>query len=151
LEELLAKTPINMTFLTENDIKSYIFFVFVTESENDHSGSLNTIELDNIALIKSKLGNRYDTSAIFSAAEGNRHRLIVKVLTILTLYDLIRKNAARKVPEDFFKDWEWAIKWLDAVRDGKEAPTDLPTLDSEDANNSSIVKWGNNSNKDLYL
>lgn len=140
-----------MIFLTEDDIKGYIFNVFKTESLHDNADAINIIEEDNIALITSKLGNRYDTVAIFQATGSTRHRLIVKVLTILVLYDLIRRNAARKVPSDFEKDWEWALKWLDAVRDGKEAPSDLPVLEDDNVHNKSIVPWGNNSNKDLYL
>lgn len=140
-----------MQFLNTDDIKGYIFAVFITESENDNSQALDTIEADNIALITSKLGTRYDTEAIFLATGTDRHRLVVKVLVILVLYDFVRRNAARKVPSDFEKDWEWAMKWLNDVRDGKEAPTDLPTLSEEVEHNQSLVPWGNNSNKDLYL
>ena len=140
-----------MKFLTIDDIKGYIFSALLLESENDNSEALNIIEDSNIALVSSKLGNRYDTELIFATAGTDRHKLILKVLVILVLYDLIRRNAARKVPVDFKEDWEWAMKWLNDVRDGKEAPTDLPLLQEDDIHNKSIVPWGNNSNKDLYL
>lgn len=140
-----------MKFLTIEDVKGYIFSALLLESENDNSEALNIIEDSNIALVSSKLGNRYDTELIFAAAGIDRHKLIIKVLVILVLYDLIRRNAARKVPVDFKEDWDWAMKWLNDVRDGKEAPTDLPVLQEDDVNNQSIVPWGNNSNKDLYL
>ena len=140
-----------MKFLTIEDVKGYIFSALLLESENDNSEALNIIEDSNIALVSSKLGNRYDTELIFAAAGIDRHKLIIKVLVILVLYDLIRRNAARKVPVDFKEDWDWAMKWLNDVRDGKEAPTDLPVLQEDEVNNQSIVPWGNNSNKDLYL
>jgi hypothetical protein len=140
-----------MKFLTIEDVKGYIFSALLLESENDNSEALDIIEDSNIALVSSKLGNRYDTELIFAAAGTDRHKLIIKVLVILVLYDLIRRNAARKVPVDFKEDWEWALKWLNDVRDGKEAPTDLPVLQEDDVHNQSIVPWGNNSNKDLYL
>lgn len=140
-----------MKFLTIEDVKAYIFASLLFESENDNSEALIKIENNKIALIKSKLGNRYDTEAIFSATDEDRHPIIINVLVILVLYDLIRRNAARKVPADFKEDWEWAMKWLNDVRDGKEAPTDLPVLQEDDVHNQSIVPWGNNSNKDLYL
>lgn len=140
-----------MIFLTIDDLKGYIFASLLFESENDNSEALNTIERNKIALVKSKLGNRYDTDVIFEATGDDRHAVIVNVLVIIVLYDLIRRNAARKVPVDFKEDWDWAMKWLNDVRDGKEAPTDLPLLQDDDEHNQSIVPWGNNSNKDLYL
>lgn len=140
-----------MQWLTDDDLKTYSFGIFIIESKNDFAEVDASIEAKEIAYIKSKLANRYDTDVIFSATEDERHPLIIKVLSILVLYQLIRRNSARKVAEDFYKDWEWANKWLNDVRDGKETPTDLPLLSDNNENNTAGVKYGNNSNKDYYI
>jgi hypothetical protein len=140
-----------MTYLTINDLRTYMFSVFITESENDFVGVADELELNAIALVKSKLAIRYDVNAIFLQPEIARHRLIVKILAILVLYDLVRRNSARKIPDDFRLDWEWAIKYLNDLRDGKEVSTDLPVLDASNQNNLSNVYYGNNSNENFYL
>lgn len=138
-------------FITENDLKTGVFASVLTDSINDYAGAAEEIEKNNIALIKGKIGTRYDVAAVFEATGDNRNRTIVKILVILVLYDLIRRNAMRKVPDDFREDWNWAMKWLDAVRDGKESPQDLPIIDIETGGSLSEVQWGNNSNTDFRL
>ncbi|MFN8238623.1 MAG: phage protein Gp36 family protein [Chitinophagales bacterium] len=140
-----------LLFITENDLKTGSFVSVITDSINDYAAAAEEIEKNNIALIKGKIGTRYDVSAIFSATGNNRNRTIVKVLTILVLYDLIRRNAMRKVPDDYKEDWNWAMKWLDAVRDGKESPQDLPIIDTTTGDSLSEVLYGNNSNQDFRL
>lgn len=140
-----------MAFLTADDLRTYMFTIFIGESKNDFNTVDEEIELNNIEFVRSKIGNRYDCDNIFSQSGEDRNRLIVKILTILVLYDLVRRNPARKVPEDFREDWKWAIKWLDDVRDGKESPSGLPQLNLPDSGNLSNVLHGNNRNNDYFL
>ncbi len=67
------------------------------------------------------------------------------------MYDFIRRNAARKVPTDYVKEWEWAMKMLEKIKAGKEVPDGLPTLNDEDGKKIGRVTSGNNRNDDFYI
>lgn len=136
-----------MEFLTPKDLESQIFDDFIDDSTEGERDILDVIETNNIALVKSKLRQRFNVTAIFSAVGDNRNGVIIKVLVCLVLYDMIRRNAARKIPSDAKDDYKWALAWLNDVRDGKEKP-DLPLLETTEFKE---VYHGNNTNEDLYL
>jgi hypothetical protein len=138
-------------YLTIADLKVGMIDKFITErSEENIEEIIEGIELQNIALIRGKLSGRYDVDAIFAATGTDRDYLIIKILTKLTLYDFIRRNAARKVPEDYVEDWKWANKQLDMLAAGTLAPDDLPTVASTTAGQSGEF-YGNNYNQDWNI
>ena len=138
-----------MIFLTDPDIEAHLLAQLSRErDQEDREAILNTLEAQNIALIKSKLKGRYDTDAIFKATAAKRHWLMVKILTKLVVFDYVRRNAARKVSEDYVKEWEWAMKILEQIKAGKETPDGLPNLTDEEGNAKKPLIWGNTTNKD---
>ena len=142
-----------MVWLTDIDLHSQILETFRRESEGDGTEVLNNLEQQNIAIIKSKIGGRYDVKAVFNEYQGEtheRHYLIIKILVKLVLYDLIRRNAARKVPTDYVRDWEWAMKTLEKIKSGSERPEGLTEL-TDDNGSSPIVMYGNNKNTSNYI
>lgn len=142
-----------MNYLNENDINSRLLHSLSKERDHeDREQILSDIEQQNIALLKSKLKGRYDTDAIFSASAANRHWLIIKILTLLVVYDYVRRNAARKVPDDYRKDWEWAMKYVEKLKSGHETAEGLPPAKSpgQTANGKSPI-YGNNTNNDLMI
>ena len=90
------------------------------------------------------------SSILFTAAGAERHYLIIKILVKLVLYDFIRRNASRKVPDDFVKDWEWANKLLESIKAGTEIPDGLPAFVNADGSTGRIIS-GNNKNEDFYI
>lgn len=141
-----------LQFLTEMDLKSGIIDKFINErSEENPMEILQSIEAQNIALIKTKIGGRYNTNEIFNATDIDRHWLIIKILIKLVLYDFVRRNAARKVPEDYSKDWEWAMRMLEKIKGGTERPDGLPTATDSNGNSSISPIWANNRNEDYYI
>ena len=121
------------TFLTPQDLKAGMIDKFLTERSDEQPEVLMAlIETKKIALIKAKLSGRFDTTAIFAATAADRDYLIVDILVKLCLYDFIRRNAARKVPEDFLEDWKWANKQLDMLAAGTLAPDSLPRPETTD-------------------
>jgi hypothetical protein len=120
-----------MVYLTNDDLISQIFEEFIDDSEQEDLDILTRLESQSIAIIKSKLRERYDTESIFAQRDEERDPLIIGVLTALVNYKLIRRNAVRKIPEDFKTEYKNAMNWLNDVRDGIERP-DLPLLDSEE-------------------
>ena len=74
---------------------------------------------------------KYDCTAIFSAQDEHRNRLIVMYTCDISLYHM---SAAmpRKMGSEIRKErYERAIKWLEGVRAGKIIP-DLPLAVGED-------------------
>lgn len=140
-----------MIFLTDPDIDAHLFNRFSRERDQENRTEiLNTLEAQNITIIKSKLKGRYDIDEIFKQTGDKRHWLIVRILTKLVVYDYIRRNAARKVPEDYVAEWKWAMKSLDEIKSGKEKPDDLPVLKSTDGTNS-LIMHDNTTDKDEYI
>ena len=138
-------------FLIPGDLEAHIISQFLNERDAEpQTAILESLELQNIALIKAKLKGRYDTEAIFTAAGAERHYLIIKILVKLVLYDFIRRNAARKVPTDYVKEWEWAMKLLESIKAGSETPEGLPAFVNEDGTTGRII-YGNNKNEDNYI
>lgn len=139
-------------FLTTADLQSQIIDQFLTErNEEPQTTILEALEMQNIAIIKSKLKGRFDVDEIFEADTADRHYLIIRILVKLVLYDFIRRNAARKVPTDYVKEWEWAMKTLEAIKAGKEVPDGLQLITDADGKIASRVIHGNNKNKNFYI
>ena len=140
-----------MIFLEQIDLETQMFQQFFNQDNSPNKDEiLDNIEAQNIALIKSKLNGRYDTGAIFSATGTDRHWLIIKILTKLVIYDFIRRNAARKVPSDLVKEWEWAMQILEKIKAGKETPEGLPEVVNDDGTTGSIIV-GNSKNDNYYV
>lgn len=140
-----------MKFLTEPDIDAHLLHPFSRErKQEDRETVLMHLELQNIAIIKSKLKGRYNTDEVFDATGEDRHWLIVRILTKLVVYDYIRRNAARKVPEDYVAEWKWAMKTLDEIKSGKEKPDGLPVLTGADGS-AGLIMHGNTTDKDQYI
>lgn len=138
-------------FLIPGDLESQIIAQFLNErSDEPLTTILESLELQNISIIKTKLKGRYDIEAIFSAQGAERHYLIIKILVKLVLYDFIRRNAARKVPTDYVKEWEWAMKTLESIKAGKETPDGLPAFVNDDGTTGRIIH-GNTKNEDFYI
>ncbi|HIB37969.1 phage protein Gp36 family protein [Mesonia sp.] len=137
---------INFQFITKDDLETRVFEQFIDESEQEDIEATEAIEKQAIALVKSKLRKRFDVGIIFSDAPYEGRDLIIWAITGIVTYRLVRRNAARKVPSDFVKEYDEVKEWLNAVRDGKENP-ELPLPEEVE---QKLVNWGNSTNQDLY-
>jgi phage gp36-like protein len=141
-----------MIFITNSDLKAHTFEVFIVELSNNYDASiLDPIEDENIAIVKSKLNGRFDTTSIFSQTAGDRNPLIIKALAAMITYDLIDRNAPRKMSENIKERYKWAMAWLKDVRNGVEQPDGLPLLQDTNGNDVTPVITGNNRNDNHYL
>lgn len=135
-----------LSFLTNNDLMTQLFETYLDDSVQEDLVALDTIELQQITFIKSKIRSRFNTAVVFSVADYEDKPIIKQVLTSLVNYFVVKRNAPRKIPTDFKDNYNWAIKWLNDVRDGIESP-ELPLKEVE----RKAVLWGNSKNEDLYL
>jgi hypothetical protein len=134
-------------FLEKKDLIAQIFEDYLDDSIEDDLEILDTVELENIALMKGKLRDRYDVAKIFLTSENYEDKpLVKKVLCALVNYSIVKRNKARKIPTTFSEEYKWAMLWLTDVKDGKETPA-FPVLEVT----RKEVKWGNSKNQDLYI
>jgi phage gp36-like protein len=133
-------------FLEKKDLIAQIFEDYLDDSIEDDLEILETVESENIALMKGKLRDRYDVAKIFGIEDYEDKPLIKKVLCALINYCIVKRNKARKIPTTFSEEYKWAMQWLGDVKDGKETPA-FPVLETS----RKEVKWGNSKNEDLYL
>ena len=146
-----------MQYITSDDLIIDSYQKLIAESSQDFPLIIENTEARAIALVKTYLV-RYDTDTIFGLALDDddepippiRHELLVEIICKIVLYKIFRRNAARKVPEDVQKDYDWAIKELDKVRSGITT-LELPPAIDENGQPISTSIWGNNTNPDFYI
>ncbi|MDP1708096.1 MAG: hypothetical protein Q8L89_03410 [Gammaproteobacteria bacterium] len=140
-----------MVFLTDNDLNTHSQGRFLTDSTADYDAAKDNIEIQVIALVRSKLNGRYDVNAIFAATGTSRHPLVVRCASMLVIHDVIARNTARKVPEDIHTNYKWAMKWLDDVRNRDESPDGLPAIEVEEGQPTADILFGTTSDKNHFL
>ena len=124
---------------------------FIDESSQNDDEIIDKIELTQIAIIKTYLGTRYDVNTIFDQDSPIENEVLKEILAKLVLYKLIRRNAARKVPNDYKEQFDEAMKTL------KEIATGIIRLDgvppAVDTNGSVVSNSisGNLSNPNFYI
>ncbi len=124
---------------------------FIDESSQNDDEIVDKIELTQIAIIKTYLGTRYDVNTIFDEDSPIENEVLKEILAKFVLYKLIRRNAARKVPNDYKEQFDEAMKTL------KEIATGIIRLDgvppAVDTNGSVVSNSisGNLSNPNFYI
>ncbi len=124
---------------------------FIDESSQNDDEIIDKIELTQIAIIKTYLGTRYDVNTIFDEDSPIENEVLKEILAKFVLYKLIRRNAARKVPNDYKEQFDEAMKTL------KEIATGIIRLDgvppAVDTNGSVVSNSisGNLSNPNFYI
>jgi phage gp36-like protein len=140
-----------MIYIDKDYLISHAQERFIDESSQNDDEILDQIELTQIAIIKTYLGTRYDVNTIFDEDSPIENEVLKEILAKLVLYKLIRRNAARKVPNDYKEQFDEAMKTL------KEVATGIIRLDgvpSAVASNGSVVSnsiSGNLSNSNFYI
>lgn len=141
-----------MIYLTKNDLIVNAYERFIDESSGDMEHILNDTEARAIAYIKSVLGLRYNMNLLFDPVEPIRNELIIQILCRVIIYNIIRRNAARKVPTDFKEDYDDALRLLKEVATGVTVLSDVPAPTDENGNpTSTLTMFGNNTNNNFYI
>jgi phage gp36-like protein len=141
-----------MIYLTKNDLIVNAYERFIDESSSDMEHILIDTEARAVAYVKSVLGLRYDMNLLFDPVEPIRNELIIQILCRIVIYNIIRRNAARKVPTDFKEDYDDALKLLKEIATGVTVLSDVPAPTDENGNpTNTITMFGNNTNKNFYI
>lgn len=140
-----------MVYLTKNDLITHAFERLINESSNDFAEALANIENENIGIVKSYLGAHYDVDTIFHPKEPIRNTLLIRILSKMVLYDVVRRNAARKVPSDYVEEYKNAMETLEKIAFGKLTIKELPPAVDDDGGIISNTLFGNNRNQNFYI
>lgn len=138
-----------MVYITDEDVCSVIQDAMSKASMEKQPDMLDTLESQVIDEVKSYIGGRFDVEKIF-ARTPLKNGMLVRIITCLIIYRAIRRNAARKVPEDYVEMNSWAYDALTRIADGKMPLPGLPeTVDPETGRPLSF--WGNNRKPEYFF
>lgn len=138
-----------MVYITDEDVCCVIQDAMSKASIEKQPDILDTLEGQVIDEVKSYIGGRFDVEKIF-ARPPLKNGMLVRIITCLTVYRAIRRNAARKVPEDYVEMNSWAYDALIRISDGKMPLPGLPeTVDPETGRPLSF--WGNNRKPEYFF
>ncbi|QAA81400.1 DUF1320 domain-containing protein [Aequorivita sp. H23M31] len=140
-----------MIYLQKEDLITHAFERLIDESSNDFANTLKNVEAENIGILKSYLGAVYDVDTIFDENAPIRNALLVRILTKMVLYDVVRRNAARKVPADYVEEYKNAIETLEKIAFGKLEIKGLPAAIDDQGEVISTTLFGDNRNPNFYI
>lgn len=138
-----------MKYINRDDLVNYIQERLLDECLPTGTDILNSIEADTIDLVIAHIGARYDTTKIFSTPPL-RNGVLVQVVSMITVYRVIRRNAARKVPEDYAKLYDDAVKLLEKIGSGSQHLDNIPAITAPDGSTGKLM-YGNNTNTDYFI
>lgn len=140
-----------MIYIDKDYLISHAQERFIDESSQNDEDILNQIELAQIAIIKTYLGTRYNVNTIFDEDSPIENEVLKEILAKLVLYKLIRRNAARKVPNDYKEQYDEAMKTLKEIATGIIRLDGVPSaVDASGAVVSNSIS-GNLSNPNFYI
>lgn len=141
-----------MKYLTKEDLIDVIQQHLLDDSTQLDDVILNNIEKKAIAFAVSYISGRYQTDKIFEADPVLRHPLLIQAIAMIVVYRSVRRNAARKVPEDYKLVYDEAVKILENIQTGKQKLDALPEVPkTDDSGNPINLMWGNTTKKDYFI
>ena len=66
------------------------------------------------------------------------------------VYRAVKRNAARKVPEDYVTMFNEATRMLERIQSGAMKLVGMPVLTDESGNNTPLM-WGNTTNSNYFI
>lgn len=145
-----------MRYINKDDLVSIIqerlldeSIALVEATDINANAIVNDIEAKTIDLVISYIAGKYNHELIF-ATTPIRNGVLVLVIASIVVYRCVRRNAARKVPEDLTSLYTDAIKQLEKIQSGAMSLVNCPAVVKADGSSSSPL-WGNTTNKDFYI
>ena len=138
-----------MIYIKQEDIKANIQETMLQASIEKDSGILDTLEAQTIDEVKSYIGARYDTYKIF-VNPPIINGMLVRIIVSLVTYRAIRRNAARKVPDDYTEMRDWAYGVLENIRDGIMPLPDIPKAVAPETGEK-LSLFGSNRKPEYFL
>lgn len=146
-----------MWYINKDDLISVIQEQLLTGSVaqsaevaiNDNT-IVNDREAKTISLVISYISGLYNCDTIFNEAEPIRNDILVDIISAIVVYRCVRRNAARKVPEDCVKLYSDAIKDLEKIQSGVIRLVNCPERVTDDGSDPNPM-YGNNTNDNFFI
>ena len=145
-----------MKYINKDDLIAIIQERLMSESvaisevtDLEANAILDDIELKTIDLVISYIAGTYNCELIF-ASQPIRNGVLVQIISSVVVYRAVKRNALRKVPEDYVELYKEAIKFLERIQRGEMKLVDCPKLTTTEGTSISPV-WGNNTKKDFFI
>lgn len=137
-----------MKYINKDDLVAHVQQRLLEDSLQLDDGILDNIESGVIDLVISYAGGRYDTKKIFGKPVI-RNGVLVQAISMIVTYRAIRRNAARKVPEDYSNMYSDAIALLERIQSGSVYLDNIPVVTGDGG--MPKLAHGNNTNKDYFI
>lgn len=137
-----------MKYITQQDVYAVIQEPMIQSSIEKQEDILDTLEAGSIDEVCSYIGGRYRCDEIFGEPPMV-NGMLRRIITCMVVYRAVRRNAARKVPEDYAEMYAWAYDVLARIRDGQMPLNGLPEVTNPDTGKP-LTFWGSNR-KDEYF
>jgi phage gp36-like protein len=139
-----------MRYITREDLIEVIQGKLLEESVAELPGELlDRLEAKAIDFAVSYISGRYDTGKIFGDPVM-RNGVLVQAIAMIVVYRTVRRNAARKVPDDFPGIYTEAIRILSNIQTGSQALRGLPEVTGDTGTTGSLM-YGNTTDKDFFI
>ena len=138
-----------MIYLEQEDLIEVIQERLLDDSLQLDNTILDGLEKKAIAFAVSYISGRYKTDEIFTDPV-KRHPLLVQAIAMIVIYRAVRRNAARKVPDDYPDIYKEAIKILENIQAGSQKLDGLPEITDKDGSSAGLM-YGNTTNPDFFI
>lgn len=138
-----------MIYITQDDLTGMIQNQMLVSSIENSTTMLDGIEALVIDEVKAYLTNSYKVDEIFKTGDMIRNGLLVRIMSMLIVYRAIRRNAARKVPDDIADMETEAYKLLSDIAAGKLTLTGCPPITNVDG--TAKLLYGNSRKAENYI
>lgn len=138
-----------MRYLQKDDLIEVIQERLLDDSLQLDETILDGLEEKAISFAISYISGSYKTDEIF----GNpvkRHPLLVQAIAMIVVYRAVRRNAARKVPEDYTDIYKEAVKILSNIQSRAQSLDGFPEVTAEDGSSATLM-YGNTTNSNFFI
>jgi phage gp36-like protein len=143
----------NMRYINKEDLLSVIQQRFLDDSSANIAGDdaiLFDLEQKAIDYVISYLSGRYNTDLIFATDAPLRNGVLCQIIAQIIVYRAVRRNAARKVSDDYVNMFNEATKMLERIQSGAMSLVSLPLINTADGSSAPVLS-GNNRNSDYFI
>jgi hypothetical protein len=150
-----------MIYLIKEDLVEVIQEKLLDDSLQLDDTIIDGLEKKAIAFAVSYISGRYKVDEIFGGTwyedddtqpttSIKRSPLLVQSIAMIVVYRAVRRNAARKVPDDYTDIYKEAIRILENTQKGSQKLPGLPE-NSGDGTSSAKLMYGNTTNDNYFL
>jgi phage gp36-like protein len=116
----------------------------------DDNTILDDIEEKAIDLAIAYISGTYDFELIFNGVTPIRNGVLVQAIASIVVYRAVRRNASRKVPEDYIQLYNDAKKDLERIQTGALNLVNCPKLTTDEGTSTNPL-YGNNTNDNFFI